>query len=92
MITQLNRLLAVPAVLFLAASSACAENGSGDFSVGRSTKADVRARFGAPGFETERYWSYYAHEMGPPRIRNGFAKCGASSAWSSSNSMNAACS
>jgi hypothetical protein len=34
--------------------------------IGKSRKADVQARFGQPAYETDRYWSYYAHEMGPP--------------------------
>jgi hypothetical protein len=67
-IMRLNRMVAVPGflVLVLAPSSVRAQDPTEDFIVGKSTKAEVRARFGAPAYETERYWSYYAHEMGPP--------------------------
>jgi len=60
MITRLNRLAAVPPllVLCLIASSVRAQDPSADFIVGKSTKAEVPARFGAPAYETERYWSY----------------------------------
>ena len=67
-IMGLNRQVAVPGllVLFLVASSVRAQAAADDFVVGKSTKADVLARFGPPAFGGERYWAYYAHEMGPP--------------------------
>ncbi len=70
MIIRPNRLVSVPAllVLCLVASSAGAQDRTGDFVVGTSTKADILARFGPAAYETERSLSYYAHEMGPPPL------------------------
>jgi hypothetical protein len=67
-IRRLNRIVAVPGllVLVLVASSVRAQDPTEDLIVGKSTKAEVRACFGSPDYETERYWSYYAHLIGPP--------------------------
>jgi hypothetical protein len=65
---RLNPLVAVRAllVLFLAASSVGAQERSGEIVEGKTTKAEILARYGPPAYENERELTYYAHELSPP--------------------------
>ena len=68
--TQFNRLVAMLAVfvVLLLASSVGGQDRSADVVVGKSTKADILARFGRPREEgrTDRVLWYHATELGPP--------------------------
>ena len=63
-LTGLRFPLALVFVSLLLVSSARGEDG--DFIPGKSTMAEVQARFGTPSFENTRSLAYYAREMRAP--------------------------